>query len=122
MPPSARLIHFRCDAIGWPYRALAADACMFYFRRNGGKLQAGPWQPTSGVRLLGTAIVLPTRPLWRGLLVDTAFHAIVAYVLLFVPGDVRRWLRRRRGLCVKCAYPVSGGTCSECGTLDTIPE
>jgi hypothetical protein len=37
----------------------------------------------------------------------------------FVRGAMRRWRRRRRGLCLKCGYDLTGnesGVCSECGT------
>jgi hypothetical protein len=37
----------------------------------------------------------------------------------FVRGPVRRWRRRKRNLCVKCAYNLTAnvsGVCPECGT------
>lgn len=40
-------------------------------------------------------------------------------VLAFARGPVRRWRRRRKGLCVKCGYDLTGnvsGVCPECGT------
>ena len=46
--------------------------------------------------------------------------AFAAYpVFAFIRGPLRRWRRRRRGLCVNCAYDLTGnvsGVCSECGT------
>jgi hypothetical protein len=39
-------------------------------------------------------------------------------IVAFVRGPVRRWRRRRRGLCVKCGYNLTGnvsGICPECG-------
>lgn len=36
-----------------------------------------------------------------------------------IRGPVRRWRRRRRGLCVRCGYNLTGnvsGICPECGT------
>ncbi|MHC4696054.1 MAG: hypothetical protein ACYTFA_04845 [Planctomycetota bacterium] len=37
----------------------------------------------------------------------------------YIRGPVRRWRRRKKGLCVKCAYDLTGnvsGACPECGT------
>lgn len=37
----------------------------------------------------------------------------------FMRGPLRRWRRRRKGLCVKCRYDLTAnvtGTCPECGT------
>ncbi len=51
-------------------------------------------------------------------------HGLVIGLLLaypavaFVRGPVRRWRRRRRGLCVACGYNLTGnvsGVCPECG-------
>jgi len=46
--------------------------------------------------------------------------ALSAYpVNVFFSGPVKRWFRRRRGLCVKCGYRLEGlpdPRCSECGT------
>ena len=36
----------------------------------------------------------------------------------FIRGPVRRWRRRRKGLCIKCGYDLTGnisGVCPECG-------
>ncbi|MBI1825941.1 MAG: hypothetical protein HY287_12605 [Planctomycetes bacterium] len=38
--------------------------------------------------------------------------------IAFLRGPLRRWQRRQRGLCVQCAYNLTGnvsGTCPECG-------
>ena len=40
-------------------------------------------------------------------------------LMTFLRGPLRRWRRRRRGLCVNCGYNLTGnvtGVCSECGT------
>ena len=39
--------------------------------------------------------------------------------LAFIRGPLRRWRRRRKGLCIKCGYDLTGnesGVCPECGT------
>ena len=69
-----------------------------------------------GMRLVVHTVCLP---LW--LLVG----AFASYpVLAFIRGPLRRWRRRRRGLCVNCAYDLTGnvtGVCSECGTKIESP-
>ncbi len=45
------------------------------------------------------------------------FAAYPAIVLVRAP--LRRWRRRRKGLCLKCSYDLTGnvtGTCPECGS------
>ncbi len=45
---------------------------------------------------------------------------LLAYpTLALIRGPVRRWRRRRKGLCAKCGYDLTGnvsGACPECGT------
>ena len=59
---------------------------------------------------------LPLIPIWPGFAINTFFYAAILWLLFAVPGRVRRWRRIRRGLCVKCAYPVgTSEVCTECG-------
>ena len=56
-------------------------------------------------------------PYWALLLLFAAYPATA-----FIRGPMRRWRRRRRGLCLTCAYDLTGnesGTCPECGA--TVP-
>jgi hypothetical protein len=56
------------------------------------------------------------RPLWPGFAINTIFYAAILWALWFAPGAVRRMIRRRRGQCPACAYPVSTSpVCTECG-------
>jgi len=62
--------------------------------------------------------VIPYLPWWPGLLVNSAFWAILAFTIHRVFLFVRRARRRRRGRCPRCAYPViglGGNACPECG-------
>ena len=60
--------------------------------------------------------VLPLRPLWPGFAVNTLFYAAVLWLLIPGPFVLRRFVRIKRGRCVKCAYPMGeSGVCSECG-------
>ena len=61
---------------------------------------------------------VPLRPIWSGVVVNTISHAAILW--LFSPGPfaLRRFVRRKRGLCVKCSYDLrgnSGAGCPECG-------
>jgi hypothetical protein len=52
-------------------------------------------------------------PLWIPLIVFGVYPTIA-----FIRGPLRRWRRRRKGLCLKCGYDLTGnvsGRCSECG-------
>lgn len=65
---------------------------------------------------LGAAPLLPDP---AGFSADTAIFAGAWALLLFAPGAVRRSFRRRRGLCIQCAYNLRGlpvkSVCPECG-------
>ncbi len=53
-------------------------------------------------------------PIWVPIVVLATYPAIAFY-----RGPLRRYRRRRRGLCVKCGYDLTGnesGRCSECAT------
>ena len=60
--------------------------------------------------------VLPLRPTWPGFAINTLFYAMVLWSLIRGPFALRRFLRLRRGLCPKCAYPMGeSSVCTECG-------
>ena len=66
--------------------------------------------------------LLPTRPIWMGLGVDTIFYAVVLgglYWGLMKPRMLVRELRwMRKGCCVECGYDLDfdfRGGCPECG-------
>ena len=102
-------------AAGYPMPALASD-----YRAE------SAWHATMGIGLEGEwsfhglptlQRTLPVRPVWSGLVLNTVACAAIIYVPLFGHGHARRALRRRRGLCVACAYPVARDTCPECGRV-----
>jgi hypothetical protein len=63
---------------------------------------------------------LPFQPMPVGLLVDTIIYAAAALLLARAPISLRTYLRRRRGLCGRCAYDLRSlphnTPCPECGT------
>ncbi len=61
----------------------------------------------------------PLRPIWPGFGINTLFYAAMLWLL--IPGPftllaLRRFIRRKRGLCPACGYPAGeSAVCSECG-------
>ena len=61
---------------------------------------------------------LPLLPLSSGFAINTIFYAAILWLLFFAPDAVRRTIRRRRGLCPACAYPIgTSPVCTECGAV-----
>ena len=59
---------------------------------------------------------LPFRPIWPGFAINSVFYAAGLWLMYYGLHAVRRLIRRRRGLCPKCAYPVGeSAVCTECG-------
>ena len=72
----------------------------------------------------GRQFSVPTRPIWSGILSNTAFYAVLilafAWLARALGRRITRWLgARRTGLCPHCRYDRSGLTldapCPECG-------
>ena len=59
---------------------------------------------------------LPYTPIWPGFAINTFFYTALLWLLIPGPFVLRRFLRVRRGLCPKCAYPMGeSAVCTECG-------
>ena len=70
----------------------------------------------NGFQFLGPGRVLPCGIIVRGFAVNTLLYAVVLWLLIPGPFVLRRFIRRRRGRCPGCGYPVGGSeVCSECG-------
>ncbi len=115
---SESLMIQRVAAFGFPLPALRTQI-WYDGHRKSKSWHQGIWygDATEGDDLFRRS-ALPLVPCWPGLLVDSVLYASVA---LAWPAfkDVRRWSRRRHGLCTACAYPLghAGATCPECGVL-----
>jgi len=73
--------------------------------------EPGDWRPA--VFLKGGGAKLLYMPLWIPFFLFAGYPTIA-----FIRGPVRRWRRRRTGLCQKCGYDLTGnvsGVCPECG-------
>lgn len=59
---------------------------------------------------------LPIMPVWPGIAANAALYALAAWAALAVARLLRALSRVRRGLCLRCAYPVGiSSVCTECG-------
>ena len=103
----------RRDRLGFPSRCLEAETQREapFLPELLGALRAPPsWRPRSPVALL------PLRLIWPGFGLNTLFYATILWLLLLGAVALRRFLRVRRGLCPKCAYPMGeSAVCTECG-------
>jgi hypothetical protein len=128
------------QAAGWPMLALAAEQIV-----EGGKPSQIRWgarmgtmslefppmpfrvaatAPTTAATAATTPMapamtanhLLPLRPLWGGLVINTGFFALAAWLLWMLAIGAIHLQRRLRGRCGHCAYPVGvSPVCSECG-------
>ena len=70
------------------------------------------------------ARALPLRPIWPGFAINTIFYATILWLLIPGPFVLRRYIRRKRGLCVACGYDLRHAehdACPECGAAIPSP-
>ncbi len=92
---------------GWPFLALAGEEERF---------RPAEVETRWILYLSNKRFVVPLRPLWRGFAVNSIFYAALMWLPICGPFLVRSWVRVRRGLCPKCAYPMGeSAVCTECG-------
>lgn len=99
-------------AAGWPL--LAARHVTAYDDASTGP---GQTRGEYNTRILGQSRLIPTEPVWLGLLGNTILYACATIALVVLVRVLRRAHRRRRTRCIACGYDMSGGTtvCPECG-------
>ncbi len=103
MDSNQREVHGTHVLSGLPARSMSGEAW-----------DAGQLQKSSN--LFVDSGWIPLRPIWPGFAINTIFYAAILWLL--IPGSftLRRFLRLRRGLCPKCAYPMGeSSVCTECG-------
>ncbi len=116
--------------VGWPMYAFRSTRCGFI--RLGASVSHPGYlsapvlsrvQQGLDVDIGRRSMVVPLEPVWPGCVVNTLMFAAIAEVLLAIPRLIRTRYRRRRRLCVRCAYPLlpgTGQTCPECGATEQI--
>lgn len=80
------------------------------------------WQTYSGIEFGSHRVypeiprVLPIKPIWSGLAVNTAFYGVIVFFLIRIFKSARSAIRKRKGLCCGCGYTMNTlGQCPECG-------
>jgi hypothetical protein len=112
-----------CDVgYGWPFTAawyqvrgrLRGNTALTDDLRHGHLIRGVP-----AARGDLTCRVIPLRPVWPGLLGNTATFTAAWLLAFLIPPLIRRALRKRRGSCPHCAYDLRatppGSPCPECG-------
>lgn len=99
---------------------LTTNNTRWFKSRNGLVVRAAPQSWTDGHPFSPRDLVLPTRIVWLGFVVDVVFWTGLWMVPLFVVGAWRRSRRQRLGRCADCGYNRTGlstdAPCPECGT------
>ncbi len=105
------------EATGWPLLA-------FYWEgddprepeatiRWGFVTTLPPWMDGGNV---GQPRIVPLHPIWSGLLVNSLVYGTILLLCIQLPVSTRRLRRRKRGLCLRCGYPLGQSLrCPECG-------
>jgi hypothetical protein len=114
-----------CDVgYGWPCVAL-------WFQVRGFEANLSSWgaeiiggYPVQGVpdpKVMMGCRVIPLRPAWIGIGINTVVFSVVWFAVLFGPAAIRRVRRARKGLCPRCGYDLrhtgAGRPCPECGSM-----
>ena len=90
--------------------ALEGDWGLVDGQSKAGGLIITPWDRSH------QAVSFPLLPIWPGFAINTIFYATLLWLLIPGPFALRRFLRVRRGMCPKCAYPMcESAVCTECG-------
>ena len=92
------------------HRFPKSDHGMRPFRFNLGRFCFSQKELTAGSSGPAEYLLVVRVPLW------VPFTLLAAYpASAFVGGPVRRWRRRRHGLCPQCAYDLTGNVSEVCG-------
>ena len=100
---------------GWPFRTVELEV-----RVVGGRIQEriGLGGQIPATPLFPRHRYLPFHPFWPAFIANTLFYATLLWLLTVGLFALRRFLRMKRGLCPKCAYPMGESpVCTECGRL-----
>lgn len=105
------------EAWGWPMVCMKLSI-NFYSRKDGTmEIISGLTFGTRTYPIREARLILPIKPIWRGLLVNTSFYAFITWFVLFGRVLWRNSIRRKRGQCLYCRYSVRDlPVCPECGS------
>jgi len=98
---------------GWPARSLRCECFMIDQRVLPSRDQLSVIRVVNGQSQKRS---LPLRPIWPAFAINTLAYAAILWLVFIAPFKVRRAIRRRRGCCGSCNYPVGpSDICTECG-------
>lgn len=122
--PSALTYNALEYRIGWPLRALVAYEAFVWTKSGENLVDLGLWRSGLPVprrwRIISNYLIgsLPILPLWPGFIGNTMFYGLFTWLAMAGFSTTKRRRRVRRGLCIACAYPLTGGeVCPECGLV-----
>ncbi len=98
---------------GLPMRALEGSVWADYSKRQDPKIEG------QLMIVLNDQPRFPVYPLLPGFAINSIFYAAILWVLTLGPITARRFVRRKRGHCIKCGYDLRGAeheVCPECGS------
>ena len=102
--------HVQVLTTGWPCLALEGHWGLVDGQPETSRLLVTRWERRDNV------VVFPFYPIWPGFAANTIFYATFLWLLIPGPLVLRRFIRVKRGRCVKCGYPLGeSAVCSECG-------
>ncbi len=108
---SAVPLYVRCES-GWPVVSLTGTYRMTV---NGPETSSLLFVPDSLFDRVAN-YYLPLGPIWSGFAINSMLYGSVPWLLICGPFELRRYRRRKRGLCVYCAYLIgTSDVCTECG-------
>lgn len=126
---------FESYCVQWEFRSGIPVRCLRWTRtfadvnvyHGVGPLRLVPNSWRDGITIEGsdaemlsgkTMYMLPTSPLWLGVVFNAAFYGAGCYGLAIGITAARCYMRRRRGKCPSCGYELrasSSQVCPECG-------
>ena len=110
-------------ASGWPllslrYRTQYVETPDLPWSDNTPSVLVGGIEMPEAAGQFRHGLPLPMTPILPGFLVNTIFYALLLWLLFVAPFAVRRTIRRGRGRCGSCAYPIGvSPVCTECGAV-----
>jgi len=108
--------HTEAITAGWPAPTFAGMHCTYLDSRSAHLGIMHDENELVGIRQTASGKVIPVRPIPSGFVINTLFYTLILWLLFVAPFTARRIIRRRRGMCEKCAYPIGVSTvCTECG-------
>ncbi len=113
----AQVVRTTTKASGLPWRCAVTA-----YSNAGNQYGLAPQGEWMVFESLKNYLLLPIQPYWPGLIANVLFWAFLSAVPIMVGPMLRRALRLRRGLCVRCKYPMPNAPaqgrpciCPECG-------